>query len=229
MGTALGETQMRQLKRYTNKITLALDPDVAGDHATLRGLEAARQSMERDWEPVFSPTGLVRQESRLKAQLRIATLPEGLDPDELALRDVARWRQVIAEARPVVDYYLAIVSREEDLTSAHGKAAAVERMAPLIAEIANPVERAHYVQALARLIHADERLIAERITVAGRQTADEGPKPKAQPAGTSGEAPKTPRRKAASSPVGRNTDNLEAHILGALLLRPDLMCRSIPI
>ena len=35
MGTALTETQMRQLKRYTSNITLALDPDAAGDHATL--------------------------------------------------------------------------------------------------------------------------------------------------------------------------------------------------
>ena len=97
MGTALTEAQMRLLKRYTTNITLALDPDVAGEHAAVRGLEAARQSLERDWEPVFSPTGLVRHESRLKAQLRIAALPDGLDPDELAYRDVERWRQVIAQ------------------------------------------------------------------------------------------------------------------------------------
>ena len=168
MGTALGETQMRQLKRYTGNITLALDPDVAGDHATLRGLEAARQSLEREWEPVISPTGLVRQESRLKAQLRIAALPDGLDPDELAYQDVDRWRQVIAQARPIVDYYLAIVGREEDLSSGHGKAKAVERMAPLIAEIANPVERGHYIQTLARLVQADERLIAAQVATLGR-------------------------------------------------------------
>ncbi len=79
---------MRQLKRYTSNLTLALDPDAAGDHAVLRGLETARQSLERDWQPVISPTGLVRQESRLKAQLRIAALPDGLDPDELACRRV---------------------------------------------------------------------------------------------------------------------------------------------
>ena len=168
MGTALGETQMRQLKRYTGNITLALDPDAAGDHATLRGLEAARQSLEREWEPVISPTGLVRQESRLKAQLRIAALPDGLDPDELAYQDVERWRQVIAQARPIVDYYLAIVGREEDLSTGHGKAKAVERMAPLIAEIANPVERGHYIQTLARLVQADERLIAAQVATLGR-------------------------------------------------------------
>ena len=118
MGTALTEAQMRQIKRYSGNLTLALDPDAAGDHATLRGLEAARQTMDREWQPVFSPTGLLRTESRLKAQLRIAALPDGLDPDELAYADVGRWRQVIADAKPIVDYYLALVGREEDLSTA---------------------------------------------------------------------------------------------------------------
>ncbi len=236
MGTALGETQMRQLKRYTGNITLALDPDVAGDHATLRGLEAARQSLEREWEPVVSPTGLVRQESRLKAQLRIAALPDGLDPDELAYQDVDRWRQVIAQARPIVDYYLAIVAREEDLGSARGKANAVERMAPLIAEIANPVERGHYVQVLARLVQADERLIAAQITVIGRgaDLARQDARPAAAGGrGARGEdAGGVAGKSAAAGPapaarprvtVAPVRPGLEEHILGWLFLRPDLL------
>ena len=239
MGTALGETQMRQLKRYTGNITLALDPDVAGDHATLRGLEAARQSLEREWEPVISPTGLVRQESRLKAQLRIAALPDGLDPDELAYQDVDRWRQVIAEARPIVDYYLAIVGREEDLSSGHGKAKAVERMAPLIAEIANPVERGHYIQTLARLVQADERLIAAQVATLGRgaDLARQDAKSAAKPhsprpgetgsqggaAGTSAGAARRPGHEFAGSTQRTPSSGLEEYILGWLLLRPELL------
>jgi DNA primase len=169
MGTALTEAHLQQIKRYTTNITLALDPDTAGDHATLRGLEAARQALDRVWEPVLSPTGLIRQESRLKAQLRIATLPEGLDPDELALNDPDRWRSVIAEARPIVDYYLAVVGQEEDLTTARGKANAVTRMAPLIGEIANSIERSHYIQLLARLVQTDERLVAQQVIRTGRE------------------------------------------------------------
>lgn len=240
MGTALGETQMRQLKRYTANITLALDPDVAGDHATLRGLEAARQSLDREWEPVLSPTGLVRQESRLKAQIRIAALPDGLDPDELAFRDVERWRQVIAAARPIVDYYLAVVGREEDLTSARGKANAVERMAPLIQEIANPVEREHYIQGLARLIRSDERLVAEQIARAGRVTDSERrakARERAQPSdrspgdedGGAAAAPLREGRGARTQPVQPRAPAAQAkpgpeeHILGWLFLRADLL------
>lgn len=227
MGTALTEAQMRQLKRYSNNITLALDPDAAGDHATLRGLEAARQSLEREWAPVISPTGLVRQESRLKAQLRIAALPDGLDPDELAYRDVARWQQVIANAQPIVNYYLGLVAHEEDLSSARGKANTVERLAPLIREIANPVERAHYTQTLARLVQTDERLIAEQIAIAG-QMADRKSAAAGQDITPQGEAAvSTERGQAPGASRGRRPVSkafgAEEHLLGWLLLRPDLL------
>ncbi len=218
MGTALTEAQMRQLKRYTGNITLALDPDVAGEHAAVRGLEAARQSLDRDWEPVFSPTGLVRHESRLKAQLHIAALPDGLDPDELAYRDVERWRSVIASARPIVDYYLALVTREEDLATGQGKARAIERLAPLINEVANPIERTHYIQALARSVQMDERLVAEQIRRGGmleeRQARGE------ESAATRRRVPIVGAPKRIETP---RVFGPEEYILGWLLLRPDLL------
>jgi DNA primase len=235
MGTALTEAQMRQIKRYTSNITLALDPDVAGALAALRGLETARQTLEREWQPVISPTGLVRLESRLKAEVRIAALPAGLDPDELARRDVAAWRKVIAEARPIVDYYLALVGREEDLTTARGKANAVERLAPLIYEIANPIEREHYVQLLARLIQADERLVAEQVAALGRSKGAQGAGGREQEAGGGRQRVEIPQGDTelwASSEVAPSarprvslSSGLEEHILGWLLLRPDLLTR----
>jgi DNA primase len=229
MGTALTEAQMRQLKRYSGNLTLALDPDAAGDHATLRGLEAARQTMDQELQPVFSPTGLLRTESRLKAQLRIAALPDGLDPDELAHADVGRWRQVIADAKPIVDYYLALVGREEDLTTARGKATAVERMAPIIREIANPVEREHQVQRLARLVKADERLIAEQIMRSAAATRGGGPvisRPRRDaPAGAGESSPDAAQKAAGGLAAGQasSASAKEGHLLGCLLSRPDLL------
>jgi DNA primase len=217
MGTALTDMQLRQIKRYTGNITLALDPDTAGDAATLRGLETARQSLEREWEPVLSPTGLVRQESRLKAQLRIATLPHGLDPDELARNDPDAWRQVISAAKPLVDYYLAVVSAEEDLATARGKANAVARMAPLIREIANPVERTHYVQLLARMVQTDERLVAGQVAAGGTEKDRKASGGRPGGAGSSQGAAETQE-----APV---VFGMEEHILAGLLSRPDLMGR----
>ena len=234
MGTALTEEQLRQLKRYTANVTLALDPDVAGDHAVVRGLETARQALEREWQPVIDPRGLVRQESRLKTQVRIAALPDGLDPDELIQRDPDRWRQVIAGAKPIVDYYLGVVGREEDLSSARGKANAVARMAPLIREIANAVERNHYIQLLARLIQTDERLVAGQVEAAGRTTAtqpiperrvgapDTGlPSVSAQDL-AAGQAEPRPVLARATS---RLQYGLEEHLLGHLLAWPELLAR----
>ena len=48
MGTALTEAQLKALKRHTQRFILALDSDVAGDQATLRGLDVARQVMDRE-------------------------------------------------------------------------------------------------------------------------------------------------------------------------------------
>ena len=53
MGTALTEDQLRMLKRLTRRIVLALDPDAAGQKATLRGLEMARQAMDHTSELAF--------------------------------------------------------------------------------------------------------------------------------------------------------------------------------
>jgi DNA primase len=218
MGTAMTEAQLSQLRRYSANITLALDPDAAGDHATLRGLETARQTGDREWEPVVDPTGLVHQESRLKTQLRIATLPAGMDPDELARGDLERWRQVLAEARPIVDYYLDVVFGSEDLTSARGKSNAVARMAPIIREIADPVSRNHYIQLLARRIRADERVVADQVLAA---TKAAGPDRQA----SAGSARASGRPAAPGSDARRFSYGLEERIVACLLLRPDLLAR----
>ena len=87
MGTALTEEQLRLLKRFTRRIVLALDPDSAGQKAVLRGLDAARNAMDREGELGFDARGLLRSEARLQADLRVASMPDGLDPDEIVQRD----------------------------------------------------------------------------------------------------------------------------------------------
>jgi DNA primase len=164
MGTALTEAQLRQLKRYTGRLVLALDADAAGQKATLRGLDVARQTLDREVEVVFDPRGLVRHEARLRADIRIVTLPSGYDPDKLIKEDRAAWEKLITTARPVVEYIIDSVVAAVDPADAKTKSAAVNRAIPIIRDVANAVERDHYTQYLARRLSIDARTLTAMVT-----------------------------------------------------------------
>lgn len=163
MGTALSEAHIDALKRMTRTLVLALDPDEAGLRAAEKGVQTAQESLERSIVPVPDARGLIRYEERLNAEIRILLLPEGLDPDELILRDRARWDQLVADALPVAEFHMQMAMREIDVTTAKGKARASERLLPILAALSNPVERAHYVQRLAQWIRVDERELAPQL------------------------------------------------------------------
>jgi len=115
MGTALGEGQLRQLKRLSKSMVLALDADAAGDKATLRGLEVARQTLEREADPIFDARGLLHHEGRLQADIRVTTLPEGKDPDEIVLKDAESWLKTLQDARPIVEHVMFSLAKGRDL------------------------------------------------------------------------------------------------------------------
>ena len=114
MGTALTENQVAQLRTLAREFVLALDPDDAGQEATLRSLESswhvfrdvvsrrntANQSVLNQWTP---PT------------LKIAALPAGLDPDGLIRTDADRWESIIADAQPLLDFVIPALVQRYDL------------------------------------------------------------------------------------------------------------------
>ncbi|MGB7539145.1 MAG: DNA primase, partial [Anaerolineales bacterium] len=182
MGTALTEAQLRLLKRFAKRIVLALDPDSAGNAATLRGLELAREALDREGEAVFDARGLVRYESRLQADVRVASLPEGKDPDEVVLESPDAWRRIIADAPPVVLHVLHTLTKDQNLNDPKVKAMIAARMLPLIEDVGNKVERDAYRQQVARTLRVDERALAGSAPArpkgrAARSRAPEGPRP----------------------------------------------------
>jgi len=168
MGTALTEDQLRMLKRFTRRIILALDADAAGAKATLRGLEVARQALDREAELVFDARGLIRQEGRLQADLRVTSIPEGMDPDEVALRDPAAWGQILAAAQPVVIHVMETLAAGRNLDDPKVKSEIAAQVLPLVEDVPNAVERDAYRQRLARLLKIDERTLLGQPAVAGR-------------------------------------------------------------
>jgi DNA primase len=154
MGTAMTEAQLKLIApRYAKRIILALDSDAAGQSATLRGLEVARQTLQADY------TG------RLSVDIRILQIPGAKDPDDLIRENPARWSELIAGAQPVAEY--VIDSELRALPPDSGRQD-VERMArrlmPLLVATDNSMDQRQNVQLLAtrliRLKNSDPRFRA---------------------------------------------------------------------
>ncbi len=157
MGTALTEDQFRLIKRLTRNVVLALDPDAAGQNATLKGLETARKAMDQESEIRFDSRGLMRFEQHLNADIRVTALPGEKDPDEIVLEDPEAWKQIIAKAKPVVVHVMETLAAEQDLRDAKVKRDIAAQVMPLIDDVADAVEREAYRQQLATFLRVDER------------------------------------------------------------------------
>ncbi len=180
MGTALTERQLQQLKRYTKRFILALDADAAGAQATLRSLQVARETLDREVEVKFDARGLVQHEGRLKADIRIVTMPAGKDPDDVIREDATAWSQLVEQAKPVVAYVIEVTTATLDMEDAKGKTAVAQQVIPLIKDIVDPVERDHYWQQLARALHIDERALRQT-PVAEKRRYQPPPPPEVPP------------------------------------------------
>lgn len=209
MGTALTEQQLSMLKRFSRRIVLALDPDAAGDKATLRGLQIARQTLDRETDPVFDARGLLGYEARLKADIRVTTLPEGQDPDEVVNQDPQEWERILEAARPIVIHVMESLAKERDIDDPKVKTEIATQVLPLIEDVPSPIERDTYRQRLARLLRVDERALYETAPV------------RAKPAPT-----RQRRSQPPTETMLRPQDSiyrLERHCLGLLLRQPTLL------
>ena len=126
-GTALTESQINLIKRYTENVILAFDGDAAGSNAAFRGIALG-------W----------KQELNLK----ILLLPKGKDPADLITEDKNLWIQAIKDAIPVMDYYFQRVLAGVDLNRADHKKIAVNKLLPIIKFLKSNIEQTHYLQLL---------------------------------------------------------------------------------
>jgi DNA primase len=213
MGTALTEDQLRLLKRSTRRIVLALDPDTAGQKAVLRGLDAARSAMDRAGELGFDARGLLKNEARLQADLRVASMPDNLDPDEIVARDKEEWKRLIENAKPIVTHVMDTLAAGQNLNDAKVKNQIAAQVLPLIEDLPSPMERDTYRQALARMLRVDESALiggqAQVPRVRRARRVEPGQAPESEPAALA----------VSSSHI------VESYCLGVLFRRPELLYR----
>ncbi|NLB71685.1 MAG: DNA primase [Chloroflexi bacterium] len=159
MGTALTEAQFNLVKKITTNIVLALDPDAAGQMATMRGLDTARKAMDRSEELTINSRGLLQIERSLKADIRVTELPDGLDPDEIVLDAPERWQKILSEAKPIINYVMDSLAVGQDLSDPKVKREIADQVLPLLEDVASPIERDAYRLRLATLLRLDERTL----------------------------------------------------------------------
>lgn len=174
MGTALTEAQVAQIKRGTNRIVLALDADAAGQMATLRGLETMTDALDAEVRPVPTANGLLRFERKLKADISIAQLTGGKDPDEIIRHAPDAWPELVRNARPFLDFTIDLLTKNIDLGDPDAKSDAVRRIIPLLRQIPDSVKENHYTRLLARKLDISEQaIVAEkrRSSLGGKSAA----------------------------------------------------------
>ena len=140
LGTALAQSQVSLLRRYTKEVVMIYDADAAGVKATLRGLD------------LFVEGGF---------RVSVVSLPRGEDPDSFILkRGKEAFIAEIKRAKNLLDYKLEILTGKYDPLTVEGRVEIVNEMLPTISKIGHAVERSEYVKKLAECLSIDEEAVS---------------------------------------------------------------------
>ena len=165
-GTALTEEHIRLLSRFANRIVLCFDADAAGENAAARLYE---------WE------------RRHEVELRVAALPAGSDPAELARTDPDTLRTAIAGAQPFLGFRIERALSRADLATPEGRARAAQAALEAVAEHPNSLVRDQYLLAVADRTHHEVDQLRELLERERVNLANADPRPATKP--TSDEPP----------------------------------------
>lgn len=136
MGTSLTKEQAKLMKRYVERVYICYDGDGAGTKGTLRGLE------------ILKAEGL---------DVRVMSMPDGLDPDELILKyGVEAYQKAMDDALPLTDYKLKIEKTNFNFNSRNeadrqdAKRRYTIKALEIISQLDHPVEIESYLIKLSK-------------------------------------------------------------------------------
>ncbi|MDQ6838205.1 MAG: DNA primase, partial [Actinomycetota bacterium] len=154
-GTSLADGHIRHLTHFARRIVLAYDADEAGQGAA---------EQYYDWE------------RRFEVDIRVASLPRGSDPGELARRDPDALRRAVADARPYLAFRLDRLLAQAELDTAEGRARAAVAAVALVGDHPSELVRDQYLMEVAdRCRISADRLRQLPVTAANSVASGEGP------------------------------------------------------
>ena len=136
-GTALGEDHFDLLRRFADRIVLAFDADSAGAGAAVRGDE-------------------LQLPTELGLDLRVAVMPDGLDPAELVQQNrMEDLQAAVDDATPMVRFRIERELGRFELDEPEGRARAIRAVVPLIARLDDAFAQREYARFVARTTGTD--------------------------------------------------------------------------
>jgi len=137
-GSALTKEQLLLIKRYTNRVHLALDADEAGEEAMKRGIEEAE---------------------KLDFELEVIIFPEAKDPDDAVQKDPVSFKKAVASPVAIYDFLISHFQKKYPEDNAFSKKNIGEELIPFFIYINNPIVQSYYVKKLANILGVDERSV----------------------------------------------------------------------
>ncbi len=148
-GTALGEDHLALLKRFTDRIIFAFDPDAAGKGAAERVVPAALRD---------------------DLDLRRAVLPGGRDPADLVSDGAtAELLAAIDDSRELLDLGIEQAMAPFDLTEPEGRGRAAHAAAEVIKAHPRAEVRDEYVEKISRLTGVERDIVWSSVESRPRQ------------------------------------------------------------
>ncbi|HLF61247.1 MAG TPA: DNA primase [Acidimicrobiia bacterium] len=161
-GTALGNGHFDLLRRFSERVVLAFDSDEAGSRAALRG------------DQLESPF-------RLDLDLRVAVMPDGLDPADLVQQGRSNELvSAVTTARPLLEHRIDHEVAKYDLEGPEGRARALHSAATQLRKVNDGIARREYMRYVARRVGVDLEDV---------EAAVEGGRPKGSRAGPATDRP----------------------------------------
>jgi DNA primase len=144
-GTALGEGHFDLLRRFGDRVVLAFDADEAGSRAALRGDE-------------------LQSPFRLDLDLRVAAMPDGLDPADLVQQ--GRGEELVTavrESRPLLESRIMNDLGRHDLETPEGRARALDAVAAHLAKVKDLNVRDDYAGVVAHHVRVDRKVVHDAV------------------------------------------------------------------
>lgn len=140
-GTALTRQQLEMMARFSKNLLIAYDGDKAG-------IEAAR----RAWILALS----------LSLDIKMASMPAGLDPADVISKDVALFRDAIKGGTHIVEFYLNVLVSRGLSGRELGKQVETEVL-PYVKAIESAIDQAHFISLISAKTGIKEDVLFETL------------------------------------------------------------------